>query len=149
MRRSPLQRRSRLKRSGFRSQPVTLGAESRQAADLERKLAAQFHDHAIWVGRCAVCYLRSPILHAHHVVEKSWLTGELKRIVPPLHLAGLRWDLRNCIPLCSICHDRHHHGNSPLRAKHVPESVYEFAAEVDALLPGEPTLFRIERRYPG
>jgi hypothetical protein len=60
--------------------------------------------------------------------------------------ADLRSDERNMIPLCDPCHDRHHSRQEPLPLSVLPDSVYEFAAEVLGL---DAAWSYLSRRYEG
>lgn len=55
-------------------------------------------------------------------------------------------DRRNLVPLGPRCHAAHHNRSRPLPLHRLPDSVFEFAAEV--LGPG-PAFEYLRRRYAG
>lgn len=67
---------------------------------------------------------------------------------PPDIVAELRLmrDPRNLVPVGPDCHAAHHNRSRPLRLAMLPDSVFEFAAE----LLGPPAAFEyLRRRYDG
>jgi hypothetical protein len=92
------------------------------------------------------CAERRVPLHAHHLIEASFLRREFKNVVDPLRMAAIQYDVRNQIGLCEDCHANHHAGmKSPLRSAHVPESAWEFARELDQFTGTEKFTVRLER----
>jgi hypothetical protein len=55
-------------------------------------------------------------------------------------------DVRNLVPVAFACHGQHHSRQAPLDLRVLPDSVFEFAAEV--LGPG-PAWSYLDRRYRG
>lgn len=55
-------------------------------------------------------------------------------------------DLRNIVAVATACHAAHHNRSRPLELRVLPDSVFEFAAEV--LGPGKAFNY-LERRYAG
>jgi hypothetical protein len=78
------------------------------------------------------CHARA--VHHHHVLYRQ--------IIRRHH--GDETDERNLIPLCFRCHERHHNRVAPLPLWALPDSVYEFAAE---LLGHGPAYEELRRRY--
>ncbi len=75
-------------------------------------------------------------LHVHHCVYAQAVVRE----------GGDKWDPRNRLLLCSFCHLSHHKGGTPLPIAVLPDSVFEFGAE---LLGPEAAFEYIKRRYAG
>lgn len=58
----------------------------------------------------------------------------------------LEADVRNLVPLCPAAHAAHHNRSRPLRLAVLPDSVFEFAAEV---LGAGRAFEYLRRRYVG
>jgi hypothetical protein len=94
-------------------------------------------------------------LQLHHVVYQQ----ELRRVVREEHkaagLAGppdiiremtLRGDVRNMVPVGRRCHAAHHNRSKPYELRRLPDSAFEFAAE----LMGTGRAYEyLRRRYAG
>ena len=93
-------------------------------------------------------------LQAHHVIYQQ----ELRRVVVAEHAAARREgppdivremslsaDRRNIVPIGPRCHAAHHRRSKPLPLEKLPDSVFEFAAEV----LGERAHGWLRRRYVG
>jgi hypothetical protein len=76
-----------------------------------------------------VCPQRA--VHAHHVVYRQ-------------HCRGHEADLRNMVPLCFRCHEKHHTRTGVLRTRVLPDEALEFAVEV---LGAGPAQAYMERYY--
>jgi len=84
--------------------------------------------------RCAVCGRRA--VHRHHVLPKAVLRRE--------GFAGrVLNDPRNLMELCMECHFGHENWRPRLARHLVPQSAWEFAAEL-----GDWATARLERAYP-
>lgn len=144
MKRTPLSRKSPLRASRF--QKVVQRSKTEQ--DVRACLALAFHDAAVRPGYCAACHVRPEHLHAHHCVEASFLKTELRNVVEPLRLDAILFDARNALGVCDRCHlNDHWSGRRRIYRKHVPESAWEFARELDALTGTEKFTVRLEQ-YP-
>ena len=95
---------------------------------------------------CVAC--PAPAVQRHHVVyeqelRRLWRHAERRGL--PIHsLAALTSDARNIVPVCMRCHARHHSAFKPLPLRALPDSVFEFAADV---LGAEPAYEYLRRRY--
>jgi hypothetical protein len=93
-----------------------------------------------------VCGCGARAVQMHHVVYRQ----ELRRVAETRNngtrLTVLARDVRNLVPLAKACHDAHHARQAPLELRVLPDSVFEFAAEV--LEPG-PAWSYLDRRYRG
>lgn len=83
------------------------------------------------IDNCVLCGRRA--VHMHHVVYQQFIRGHEK-------------DDRNMVPVCFRCHERHHSRTCVFSLGLLPDSVFEFAAEV--LGPG-PAYERLRRTYRG
>lgn len=112
---------------------------------LRRRLAAEFHAAAAYRGFCAVCHVRPAVLHAHHCVEASFIKRELRSLVDPLRLDAILYDPRNALGLCDSCHlNDHWSAKRRIFQRHIPESAWEFAKELDALTGTQKFTVRLE-----
>lgn len=94
--------------------------------------------------RC-VCGCDGPVLpYSHHVVYQQELRWVAKRL--RVAARGLLDDPRNLVPITFDCHGRHHSGARRFELARLPDSVFEFAAEVLGVGPGYEYL---RRRYAG
>ena len=80
---------------------------------------------------CAVCGRYH--FHAHHVVYQQHLP------------AASRWDIRNALPVCSDCHERHHNGSRRIPRSCLTKQNVWFAREV----LGGGADYYLDRHYPG
>ena len=136
-------RKSGLRASRF--QKVTQRSAAEQ--ELRVKLALAFHDAGVRKGYCSVCHMRSPFLHAHHCIEASFLRRELRSLGVPQHrIDAISFDGRNALGLCDHHHAAHHGPSvkSPVTRKHIPESAWEFAKELDGMSGDERFTVRLE-----
>ena len=141
MKKTGISRKSGLRASRF--QKVLQQTKAEQ--EVRNRLALAFHDSAASRGYCAVCHVRPEHLHAHHCIEASFIRTELKNVVDPLRMAAIQYDIRNSIPTCDSCHMNHHWSGAPrVLRKHIPESAWEFAKELDALTGTEKFTVRLE-----
>lgn len=109
MKRTPLTRRTPLKRGGWlrrRRKPVPV-----IVADIWRE----------GLGPCAVCGARFRV-DGHHIIPK--------RILRALGFDALCMDKRNRLPLCRRHHERHEASVEPVPRELLPASVWEFADEI-------------------
>lgn len=72
----------------------------------------------------------------HHVIYKQVVRREHGDVDDP----------RNLVPICDRCHVDHHDREDPLELTDLPDSVYEFAAEL--LGPGK-AFNALRRAYAG
>ncbi len=92
--------------------------------------------------RCCACGCgRKKGLHRHHVVYQQRL-----RQVDAERFDTLRADPRNIVLLAFRCHGQHHARREVLPLRVLPDSVYEFAAEV---LGYGPAFEYLRRHYAG
>lgn len=85
----------------------------------------------------------------HHVIyrqELRWVARRRARDLPRVSLKALVEDPRNLVPVGLGCHRAHHDRRQPFSLRKLPDSVYEFAAEV--LGPG-PAYVYLSKRYAG
>ena len=80
-----------------------------------------------WVSarkdRCEICDARGSYTSLHHVVYEQHVRDA----------GGDVWDPRNSLTVCDgpfSCHTRHHSRMRPIRLDALPDSAYEFAAEL-------------------
>lgn len=115
MKRTPLKRRSALKRSAARSRAHLSVVKTPAPGEREWKTPR-------W-GRCENCgWIAVVPLHGHHVVARQVLAR-----------AGLnQWDERNKMSLCPRCHFEHEYGmeNRKIGLEKVPERALAFAVDV-------------------
>ncbi len=101
----------------------------------EREQAAAFKESV--QGRpCVRCGKTRSEMEAHHAIEAQFLRDRF-----PDHV----YDKRNAVPLCPwwidpACHGDHTSRMRPLKRSVLPESVEEFAAELDLV-------WYLEQRY--
>lgn len=107
------------KRAGSRDR----AGERRWYAALGRLCAGPCDSH---LGRLAL----------HHVVYRQTVIRE----------GGDPWDPRNAFTICASGHARHHHRTRPIPLAALPDSAYEFAAD---LLGAEAAFNYLTRRYAG
>lgn len=82
-----------------------------------------------------VCGCGQPGVHRHHVVTAQEIRKALgyrasRRKKARSDGAGLLRDARNLVPMAFVCHGEHHSRMRPLPLEVLPDSVFEFAAEV-------------------
>lgn len=108
----------------------------------ERELATAWRKAT--VGKpCAVCGRRLGV-EAHHVVYK-WLIVSIAQ-TGGFDPAIWKWDKRNGLPLCNICHGRHHSGSARVPRLLIVEKtplVFVFARELGSLATAQ-----LKREYP-
>ena len=80
--------------------------------------------------------------HAIYVQELRRIHNHRQNRVPWLDLL---MDTRNLLPVARLCHGRHHSGRERYELRMLPDSVYEFAAEV----LGARAHAYLNRRYAG
>lgn len=86
-------------------------------------------------GRC-VCGCGRRAVQQHHVVYAQ----EVRRA------GGSVSDRRNLVPVAHVCHEAHHQRRAPFAMHVLPDSVFEFAAE----LFGRGAAYEyLARRYAG
>lgn len=88
-------------------------------------------------------------LHRHHVIYQQKLREIVRRgrdEDKALREATLVADRRNIVMLGYQCHAAHHNGQRKLRAKCLPDSVFEFA--IEHMSAGEAYEY-LRRRYAG
>jgi hypothetical protein len=103
MKRTPLQRTRGLGRT---TRPdVVVPPKGFEPSDEERAARQRWTEEAR-KRPCAMCG-RGPS-QGHHVITQQELkhVARAKRVL----LMTIRWDLRNMLPLCESCHERHHKG---------------------------------------
>lgn len=81
-----------------------------------------------------------PDFHAHHALGAQQLR---KR-----GLHAYVWDARNGVLVSEIVHMEHEHHAPTIFAEHLPARVWEFAAEMDALVGTEWATAKVERQHP-
>lgn len=117
-----------------RGKPLKRGAppkRRRKALTLAQRDRATGWHHGI--GKtCAVCgntYNRD--CEAHHIVRVQTLRKQAAKL--GLDLDRIRWDNRNRLPVCDVCHQRHHSRFRPIPMRvlreHAPK-VFQFAREL-------------------
>lgn len=106
MKRSPLQRKTRLRRG--RRKPVGV-------------IVADIWRDGLHRERCVVCGTRSN-LDGHHVVPR--------RVLIRNGFADFVMDRRNRAAACRRCHESHECRHRPILRGELPASVFEFAAEL-------------------
>jgi len=80
------------------------------------------------------CGCGHPPAHLHHVTYQQELTRVYRtarregRATRPLK--AILGDERNLVPAAHLCHGSHHARSQPYRLDMLPDSAYEFAAEV-------------------
>lgn len=80
------------------------------------------------------CGCSDRVVALHHCITRQELArvhrsaGRGDRALPPLKV--LVADRRNLVPAAMICHGSHHARSQPYRLDMLPDSVFEFAAEV-------------------
>lgn len=122
MKRSPLNRRTPLRRGGWlrrRSKPV-------------RVIVADIWREGIHDERCVVCGTDWN-LDGHHAIPR--------RVLVRLGFADYVMDKTNRVPVCRHDHEAHENRHRPIRRDELPASVFEFAR----LLGLE---WYIDRHYP-
>jgi cytochrome c553 len=104
------------------------------------------------VTQCVSCLARA--VQRHHVIYRQ----ELRHVGAEWRERGGDWksvdamkkkwlaDDRNLIPLCQRCHERHHTRFEVLPIHVLPDSVFEFAAE---LMGAGAAYEYLKRRYTG
>jgi 5-methylcytosine-specific restriction endonuclease McrA len=133
----PLKRTKALARGKVTLKRTPLKVRAQRRPPDEVALARIFHEQVTRGGRCASCGQLGNALcpiEAHHVLEKSGLrrAGHGPEVV---------WDLRNGMPLCRRCHERHTSRVEPVRRRRVPRSAWRFAAQHNLT-------WLLEQRYP-
>ena len=83
--------------------------------------------------RC-ICDCGRLVVHRHHVVYRQHIPAETHE------------DPRNLVPVANNCHWGHHNASCRYELRMLPDSVFEFAAEV--LGPGKAFNY-LQRRYAG
>jgi hypothetical protein len=84
---------------------------------------------------CVVCGTqgRNFYVEAHHIVYQQELRRQLSAIKGTDAYAELMWDVRNMLPLCRLCHARHHNARRRVTTQelkqHAPRA-WQFAANV-------------------
>lgn len=87
-----------------------------------------------WNGKpCAVCTKRKATA-GHHILYRQHILVQTK---DPAAL----WDVRNCLPLCFDCHNRHHSAFRRVPRHLLSDDALTFAEELGVL-------HLIERFYP-
>lgn len=144
MKRSRLRRNKRLTRKkGLNPRSLTKYESPKGGYDLDK--SAAWHKEVVGPPLkkkpCVVCGSRINI-EGHHVIAKQ----EIKRIARSGRWEFDReqdalWDVRNGIPLCDVCHQRHETAFKRVPRNVLPSAALDFAGEmgVDHL---------IERYYP-
>lgn len=95
----------------------------------------------LWGGGCALgCGWADDW---HHVIYAQRLRWEL----PVEAQAAALADVRNGMPLCRHRHAAHHNASERILYSELPDSVFEFAQELDARY-STALMFWLERTYP-
>lgn len=150
MRPGPLKRKTPLKRG----KPLKRGGALKRRARPARAQAEIEASH-LWKQelsrRCANCgriegetYLEGETtvvarIEGHHIVRVQILKDYIRgsgRPWTPQEIAALLWDRRNRMPLCELCHTRHHRRLPALAWKLIEERFWEavaFATELGLL----------------
>lgn len=148
--RSPLQR-SELGREGMRSTELRRKVAEVLPAPAQPKRRSRGRSRPSqprwWRGEfdgslCAVCE-RARAVQGHHIIRAEVLRREARRL--GYELRDVMWDRRNRLPVCQICHERHHNRSRPIARAVLRRvargGVFDFARELGL----EPAL---EREYP-
>lgn len=138
--------RKALKRGDGLGRGKRLGrGRPRRRSDAERNAASEWHEAVRSTGPCVKC--GGPAGRwGHHLVPKGWLRRR--------GLADAIWgreNVANGVPICDPCHEGEtNHASRISRADLGPHwwAAVEWARRLDAGLPGEPVLSRLEREYP-
>lgn len=98
---------------------------------------------------CAGCGYEGKHVEAHHTIPEQ----VLERILGRLYTIEIQWDRRNALCLCdepapNRCHTRHHLAVKRVGRQGLRTAVWEFAAELDELVPGDPFTLYLETTYP-
>lgn len=96
-----------------------------QEAEDERR--APFYEMAHAQRECKMCG-RLGNYESHHVVEKAEIRRQCR--------LDLLWDPRNCMRLCSRCHDDHTDRGTPVPLRVLLDMHFEFAFELLGLGAG-------------
>jgi hypothetical protein len=88
-----------------------------------------------------VCACGNPVVHSHHVTYRQTIVA-----ARPADLKAAIADERNLVPVAFRCHANHHARSRPYALSMLPDSVFEFAAEL--LGPGK-AYNRLRRVYVG
>lgn len=112
MKRTPLTRKSRLKRTGWlkrgRRKPVGV-------------IVADIWREGLHEERCVVCGIGRN-LDGHHAIPK--------RVLRRLGFGDYVMDKRNRVPACRHDHESHENRHRPIRRDELPASVFEFARDL-------------------
>jgi hypothetical protein len=87
---------------------------------------------------CPVCRRRpdrNNRLEGHHIVERQYLRKHVRAQRLPAEqaarlLARLFWDVRNGLPVCTRCHDKHTRGKQRIPFALIDAKAHQFAREV-------------------
>lgn len=113
MKRTRLERRSPLKRTGWlnrrRPKPAAV-------------IVADIWREGLHMERCVVCGTNGR-LDGHHAVPR--------RVLLRLGFGDYIMDRRNRVPTCRHDHESHENRHRPIRRDELPASVFEFASELD------------------
>jgi hypothetical protein len=90
-----------------------------------------------------VCGCAGRAVAQHHVITRQELRRRASVWYP---YRDLIQDPRNLVPVAFVCHERHHSRFLPLELRVLPDSVFEFAAE---LLGGPAAHSYLARYYRG
>jgi hypothetical protein len=140
-----------VKRTAIKRKPKP--SPSSALVALERRMASEWHYRANRAPACPICRRDRVTLRragyfklaGHHVIERQ----ELDRVARERGLDDeatirLRWDRRNCLPLCAFCHERHHGWSAMItrgRVRFLLPDIDVFAREIDRG-------WWIDRHYP-
>lgn len=98
--------------------------------------------HGLW------CLITGrPAQQAHHVIEADFIRRELRALGRPVVRQALG-DPRNGMPITARAHEMHTNWIRRIKRPEIPDSVWEYARDMDALLGRESFTCRLEHDYP-
>lgn len=122
--------------------PLNRGRKE-QLTPAQRKLASAWRTAVANGKPCIICGRRLDV-QAHHVVYKTLIKSIAQTAGRDPH--EWLWDRRNGLPLCKVCHSRHHAGvrrvSRMLLVAKLPQ-VFKFAKEL-----GPQAVALLKREYP-
>lgn len=94
--------------------------------------------------RCSLCSRRA--VDPHHVLPKQFIRSICTSL--DIDPEPWVWDPRNGMALCRHCHEGHESGHKRIPRWRLPDSVWVFVREIDALAGTEAASVKIEQTYP-